>query len=160
MNLDRAEFRRVMGHFATGVTVVASRRPADDLPVALTANAVASVSLDPMLVLVCIEKDADSHDALLESGVFSINILADDQERLARRFASWDIDRKFEGIAFRTEATGAPVLEAVLAWVDCRVAATHPGGDHTIVVGRVLTGDAREGTPLVYYRGGYGRLVP
>lgn len=160
MRLDRSEFRRVMGHFATGVTIVAARRPADDAPVALTANAVASVSLDPMLALACIERAADSHDVLLESGAFSINILAEDQERLAHRFASLEGDRKFEGVAYRAEATGSPVLEDVLAWVDCRIVATHPGGDHTIVVGEVVAGDAEAEPPLVYYRGGYARLAP
>ncbi|MFW6080244.1 MAG: flavin reductase family protein [Gemmatimonadota bacterium] len=159
--LDTAEFRRVMGHFATGVTVVGTRRPSDDLPCALTANAVASVSLDPMLVLVCVDRSADSHDCLLDSGIFSINILAEDHERYARRFSSWDIERKFEGIAYRTETTGAPVLAGVLGWVDCRVVGTHPGGDHTIVIGEVVAGDAdpRVGTPLIYYRSGYARLA-
>lgn len=159
MSLDASEFRRVMGRFVTGVTVVATRRPADDHPCALTANAVASVSLDPPLVLACIEEESDTHDCLIESDIFSINILAEDQEQLARRFASDDVaERKFDGIAYHTETTGSPILDDALAWVDCRVAAAHPGGDHTIVVGEVVAGGARRGAPLLYYRSRYGRM--
>lgn len=160
MKLDASEFRRIMGHFATGVTVVSSRDIEQHAPCALTVNAVASVAVEPMLVLVCIEHAADSHDCIIESGVFSINILAADQERLSRRFATWEAERKFEGIAYRAEATGAPVLDGVLAWLDCRIRATHPGGDHTIVVGEVEAGDARSGSPLIYFRSGYTQLNP
>jgi flavin reductase (DIM6/NTAB) family NADH-FMN oxidoreductase RutF len=159
MPIDPSEFRRIMGHFVTGVTVVASRTPTGE-PCGLTANAVTSVSLDPPLVLVCIDRGADSHDCIREAGFFSVNILDADQERYGRRFASWDMDVKFAGIRYRSEATGAPVLEDALAWVDCRVWATYPGGDHTIFVGEVVAGDAREGTPLLYYRSGFGRFVP
>lgn len=126
----------------------------------LTANAVASVSLEPALVLACIEHDADSHDCIREAGVFSINVLDSSQERLARRFSTWEVDTKFEGLAFRTEVTGAPILTDALAWVDCRVWAAYPGGDHTIFVGEVVAGDAGVGIPIIYYRGGYGRFSP
>lgn len=160
MGIEHAEFRRVMGHLATGVVVVATRDPENGAPCGLTANAVASVSLEPTLVLVCIDKEATSHQPLLDAGIFSINVLSQMQERIARRFAEWEAARKFEGIAYRQEASGAPVLEDSLAWLDCRVWSTYPGGDHTIVVGEVLMGDAREGDPLVYYRGGYGRFKP
>lgn len=157
--MDEAEFRRVLGHLATGVAIVATRDPEDDQPVGLTANAVASVSLEPALVLACIERKADSHDRLAAYGRFSINILASDQESLARRFASHEPAQKFAGVAYRTEVTGAPVLEDALAWLDCRVWAAYPGGDHTIFVGEVQAGDAMSnGSPLVFYRGGYGRF--
>jgi flavin reductase (DIM6/NTAB) family NADH-FMN oxidoreductase RutF len=159
MPIDPSEFRRIMGHFVTGVTVVASRT-ATGAPCGLTANAVTSVSLDPPLVLVCIDRGADSHDCIRESGFFSVNILDADQERYGRRFANWEADVKFAGIGYRSEVTGAPVFEDALAWVDCRIWATYPGGDHTIFVGEVVAGDAREGTPLVYYRSGFGRFVP
>lgn len=160
MSIEPSEFRRIMGHFVTGVTVVASRHPESGDACGLTANAVASVSLEPPLVLVCVEQGADSHDCIRDSGFFSINILAAHQERLSRRFASWDVKEKFAGVAYHNEATGAPVLDDALAWVDCRVWASYPGGDHTIFVGEVVMGDAREGVPLLYYRGGYGRFVP
>lgn len=160
MSMDPSEFRRVLGHLVTGVTVVTSRIPQTSEPCGLTANALTSVSLEPALVLVCVEKGADSHDCIRETGRFCINVLASEQERLARRFAFWKVEDKFEGVAYHKEATGAPVLNDALAWVDCRLWATYEGGDHTIFVGEVVAGDAREGMPLLYYRGGYGRFVP
>lgn len=158
MSVDPPEFRRVLGHLATGVTVVATADPDTGEARGLTANAVTSVSLEPPLVLVCVERDADTHATLSRADHFSINILGEDQEALSRRFASDEIVDKFEGVAFRRESTGAPVLEGVLAWAECRVWARYDGGDHTIFVGRVVAGDAVEGGPLLYYRGGYGRL--
>lgn len=148
-----------MGHFVSGVTIVASKRPKSGQPCGLTASSIASVSLEPPLVLVCIDKDADSHDCILESGFFSLNILAEGQEKLSRRFASWDLDEKFEGVAYREGATGAPILEESLAWLDCRLWANYDGGDHTIFVGEVIEGDAIDAAPLLYYRGGYGRFI-
>ncbi|HWV58590.1 MAG TPA: flavin reductase family protein [Longimicrobiales bacterium] len=156
--MDAAEFRRIMGHFAAGVAIVSTRDPATDVPRGLTASAVASVSLDPLLVLACVEHGADSHDCIEAYGSFAVNVLAAGQEALARRFAESPAEHKFEGVAHRTESTGAPVLEGALAWVDCRVWAAYPGGDHTIFVGEVEAGGARDDEPLIYFRGGYGRL--
>ncbi len=158
-SFEAAEFRRVLGHFATGVTVVTSADPEGRVN-GLTASAVASVSLDPPLVLVCVDRTADTHGAIERSGSFAINVLAEDGEALSRRFADYPAEEKFEGIAFRRAATGAPVLERALAWVDCELRHSHEGGDHTIFVGEVVAGDAVEGAPLLYYRGGYGRLTP
>ena len=158
--IDNSEFRRVVSHFASGVTVVTTLRP-DGRPCGLTASAVCSVSLDPTLVLVCVEKAADSHGCIEQSGVFAVNVLADGKgETLARRFAGHDLDGKFTGVAFRPEHTGAPVLDEALAWLDCRVAERCTGGDHTVFVGEVVAADACEGAPLLYYRGGYGRFAP
>ena len=159
MSFDRSEFRRVLGHWTTGVAVVTTVT-GDGRPCGLTANALASVSLDPPLVLACVQHDADTYACIEESRSFAINVLRADQERIARRFATFEIDRKFEGIAWHTEATGAPVLDDALAWVDCRVYDSHIAGDHTIYVGEVTAGDAAEGSPLVYYRSGYGRFLP
>ncbi len=159
MSLGPAEFRRVLGHFATGVTVVTTRAPGGPVR-GLTASAVASVSLNPPLALVCVDHTADTHDAIEDSGVFAINMLAEDAETLARRFADYPAETKFEGVAYRPEATGAPVLDAALAWADCDLRFSHDGGDHTIFVGVVVAGDAREGAPLLYYRGGYRRMGP
>jgi flavin reductase (DIM6/NTAB) family NADH-FMN oxidoreductase RutF len=158
MAIETSEFRRVLGHWVSGVAVIAARAPGAQ-PCGLTANAVTSVSLQPPLILVCIDHAADSHDCIRDAGAFSVNFLASDQERLARRFAAWDLDQKFEGVAHSPGVTGAPILDDALAWVECRVHAVHPGGDHTIFVGEVVAGDAREGVPLLYYRGGYGRFV-
>lgn len=158
--IDGSEFRRVLGHFATGVAIVTSRH-ADGRPCGLTVNAACSVSLEPTLVLVCIERSADSHGCIEAAGYYAINVLDERRgETLSRRFATWGAGDKFRGVAYHEEATGAPVLEDALAWVDCRVVAAYPGGDHTIFLGEVLAADAREGTPLVYYRGGYGRFLP
>lgn len=148
-----------MGHFVTGVVVVATRVPGREEPCGLTASSVAAVSLEPPLVLVCVDKGAESHDCIVESGFFSINILAAGQEKVSRRFASWEQIEKFSGLGYRTESTGAPILEESLAWLDCRVWASYPGGDHTIFVGEVLAADAVDEAPLLYYRGGYGRFV-
>lgn len=157
--MESSEFRRILGHWVSGVSIVATKKT-DGKLCGLTANAIASVSLNPPLVLVCVEHGADSHDCIRTAGIFSINMLSTDQERIARRFATWEVDTKFEGIAFHEEITGAPILDDALAWVDCRVHAEFPAGDHTIFVGEVVAGDATEGSPLIYYRGGYGRFLP
>jgi flavin reductase (DIM6/NTAB) family NADH-FMN oxidoreductase RutF len=159
MSVDPSEFRRILGHWTSGVAVVTAREQ-HDAPRGLTANAVASVSLEPPLVLVCIDRSANSHGTIRAAGNFGINVLPQSAERTARRFAGEELTAKFEGIAWHVEVTGAPILDEALAWVDCRVRDAFDGGDHTIFVGEVLAGDAREGEPLVYYRGGFGRLVP
>lgn len=157
--MESSEFRRILGHWVTGVAVVTTRSDNGKL-CGLTANAVASLSLDPPLVLVCIERNADSHDCIRDAGFFALNVLCSDQERIARRFAEWEVSAKFEGLAFHAEVTGAPVLDDAIAWVDCHVRNEYDGGDHTIFVGEVVAGDAKEGGPLLYYRGGYGRFTP
>jgi flavin reductase (DIM6/NTAB) family NADH-FMN oxidoreductase RutF len=157
--IDAAEFRRVLGHWVTGVAVVAATR-SDGTPCGLTATAVTSLSLDPPLVLVCVERSANSHDCIHQAGAFSVNILPESAERVARRFAENETSDKFAGISYRTEASGAPVLGDAMAWVDCSLHEALPGGDHTIFIGQVLAADAREAVPLVYYRGGYGRFSP
>ncbi|HEV3052580.1 MAG TPA: flavin reductase family protein, partial [Longimicrobium sp.] len=113
----------------------------------------------PTLVLVCVDLTSDTHAWLKAAGYFAVNVLEEGRgETLARRFASGGAEEKFRGTAWRAERTGAPVLDEALAWMDCRVTAELPGGDHTIFIGEVLAADAREGTPLLYYRGGYGRF--
>jgi flavin reductase (DIM6/NTAB) family NADH-FMN oxidoreductase RutF len=156
--IDPNEFRRVMGHYATGVAVVTTPRD-DGAAAGLTVSAVTSVSLDPRLILVCVDRASDTHRLIEAAGCFAVNVLEEGMgETLARRFSDGDVEDRFRGIAWRTERTGAPVLDDALAWLDCRVSAALPGGDHTIFVGEVLHADAREGTPLLYYRGGYGRF--
>jgi flavin reductase (DIM6/NTAB) family NADH-FMN oxidoreductase RutF len=158
--IDSSEFRRVLGHYPSGVAILTSLREGGR-PCGLTINSFCSVSLAPMLVLACIEHEAESHECIRQAGVFAVNVLGEERgETLARRFATWGVEDKFQGVAYREEMTGAPILSDALAWVDCEIRAAYPGGDHTIFVGEVVAGDAREGTPLVYYRGGYGRFVP
>lgn len=155
--MESAEFRRILGHLPSGVTVVTA---SDGAPCGLTASAVTSVSLEPPLVLVCVDRSADTHACIEQAGAFAVNVLDERAEGLARRFAEYERGRKFSGVAYRTETTGAPVLERALAWVDCRVKARYGGGDHSIFLGEVVAGDADEGAPLLYFRGGYGRLSP
>lgn len=149
--------REVMGTFATGVTVMTTT--VDGQPHGMTANAVSSVSLDPALVLVCVDRGTVMSEAVRAGGCFALSVLADDQRELSNRFA--DPSRptghpQFAGVAARAEATGAPVLDGALGWVDCRVWAEYDGGDHIIVVGEVEaldTGDER--APLLFHRGRY-----
>lgn len=157
------DFRRVLGHFASGVTVVTAWDP-QGRPAGLTASAFTSVSLAPPLVLVCVAHSAQSFAALRASDHFAVNILASGQEAVSNRFASsaapngWE---KFEGVAYKPGALGLPVLEGALAHLECSTVHAYPGGDHTIFVGRVeAAGCQAEGgaEPLLYYRGGYGRI--
>lgn len=158
MAIEPAEFRRVLAHWATGVTITTTTDAAGE-PRGLTASAVASVSLEPPLVLVCVEHSADTYAALHESGIFAINFLSSEMEWVSRRFAESDAAAKFREVPHRTGVTGAPLLEGALAWVECRVHARHEGGDHTIFVGEVVAAGAGAGEPLLYYRGRYGRLA-
>jgi flavin reductase (DIM6/NTAB) family NADH-FMN oxidoreductase RutF len=146
-------FRSVMGRFATGVTVVTATSP--EGPVGLTANAVCSLSLDPLLLLVCFDNDARTLPVVREAGRFGVNVLRSDQEALARLFASKAPEReKFAGVA-HTVHDGIPVIEGVLAWVGCRLERLIPGGDHTIGIGAVEAAEAGQGEPLLWFRGSY-----
>src|SRR5262249_9497515 len=133
MPIEKNELRRVMGHFATGVTVITTFRTSGELH-GLTANAFTSVSLTPPLLLVCVDKKAESYPCFEESRVFTVNILASDQEDLSRRFAVSG-GQKFEGVAYRIGANGAPILNGSLGYIECKVAAVHDAGDHTIYLG-------------------------
>lgn len=123
----------------------------------MTVSAFCSLSLEPALILICIEKTASVHEALTEAPGFVVNILAESQELIARRFSTVDIDR-FEGVGFARSAEGYPILDDVLSVIECRRSATHDGGDHTIIVGEVDASRVASGVPLLYYRGGYAQL--
>ncbi len=135
MAVDSTRFRAAMAQFATGVTIVTTRDEAGHR-FGLTVNAFASVSLDPPLVLVCIDNRSDAHKGFQASGVFGISVLAEGQEDWSRRFATPGPE-KWSGGAFETGATGVALIPGALAHVECRVAAAHPAGDHTIYVGQV-----------------------
>jgi flavin reductase (DIM6/NTAB) family NADH-FMN oxidoreductase RutF len=143
-----------MGHLPTGVTIVTSRK-SDGAPCGLTANAVASVSLDPLLVLVCVDRASVTHGCITAGGNFAISVLSSGDEDLARRFAHSDRAGRFDGVELEQAVTGSPILSHALAWVDCRVTQVHQAGDHSIVVGEVLSCDARDGEPLLFFRGGF-----
>jgi flavin reductase (DIM6/NTAB) family NADH-FMN oxidoreductase RutF len=151
------DFRRVLGHFATGVTILTTADP-DGRPTGLTASAFCSVSLDPPLVLVCVDHKSQSFPALSESRGFAVNVLSAAQEDLSRRFASTRLD-KFDGVAYTPGLHGAPVLDDALAQIECETVSKHVQGDHTIFVGRVERTRVGSGEPLVYFRGRYERLA-
>ena len=157
MAVDQQEFRQVMGHFATGVTVITTHDGKGNL-FGLTANAVSSVSLDPPLILCCIGRSSESHPAFAASGVFSVHILSHAQEALSRRFAKSGED-KFVGVAFGTGASGCPILEGSLAHLECEIRHRFEAGDHTIFVGEPIgISMDQETDPLLYFRGGYRNL--
>jgi len=156
MPIEKNELRRVMGHFATGVTVITTFRNSGEMH-GLTANAFTSVSLVPPLLLVCVDKKAESYPCFDETKAFTVNILAHDQEALSRKFAVSGGD-KFQGVAYHTGANGAPILDGALAYVECKVVQEFDGGDHTIYLGEIDQAEAREGKPLMFFRGGYREL--
>ena len=148
-----SRFRDVMGRFVTGVTVVTASSPQG--PVGMTANAVASLSLDPLLLLVAFDNDARTLPVVRQVGRFGVNVLRADQEDLARLFASKLPEaEKFAGVP-HTVHDGIPVIEGVLAWVGCRLERLIPGGDHTIGIGAVESAEAGAGEPLIWFRGSY-----
>jgi 3-hydroxy-9,10-secoandrosta-1,3,5(10)-triene-9,17-dione monooxygenase reductase component len=151
---DRRRYRSVIGHFATGVTVVTGLGP--EGPVGMTANAVCSLSLEPLLVLVCFDNGARTLPVVREVGRFGVNVLRADQHELSGVFASKRGElEKFAGIAHRIEDR-VPVIEGVLAWLACDLQDLYPGGDHTIGVGAVTSmHHDGEGDPLVWFRGSY-----
>jgi flavin reductase (DIM6/NTAB) family NADH-FMN oxidoreductase RutF len=157
MSLDPDEFRSVLGRFASGVTVVTCT-DAQGRDCGITVSAFAALSLQPPLVVMCIDHEASILPALTRASYFVVNILAAHQEAIARRFSAPDAEQRFEGLGFARAQTGAAVLEDALASLECRAVESIPGGDHTIFVGEVETATVRSDTPLLYYRGGYSQL--
>jgi 3-hydroxy-9,10-secoandrosta-1,3,5(10)-triene-9,17-dione monooxygenase reductase component len=153
---EGARFRQELGHFPTGVTVVTAST--DEGPVGLCVGSFTSVSLHPPLVAFCAGDSSTSYPRIEAAGHFCVNILAEEQEEVARVFADKG-EEKFAGIGWRPSVvTRAPVINDVLAWIDCQIDAIHEAGDHWIVVGRVLDLEiGHEGGPLIFFRGGFGR---
>lgn len=156
MSISENEFRAALSRFATGVTVVTAKDQAGRLH-GITVSAFCSVSLEPPLILVCIEKEAGSHDALKESSSFVVNILHEDQQNLSDRFASL-LDDKFDLVKYRPGIDELPVLEDALAALECRLKYSHEGGDHTIFVGEVEHATVRDGKALVHWQGNYREI--
>ena len=154
--IDAARYRQVLGHFATGVTVITAMH--DGEAVGLAANSFTSVSLDPALVAFCAAHESTTWPRIRAARRFCVNVLAEDQEDVSRLFAAKGVDR-FGQIGWHAAPSGAPILADALAWIDCVIDAEHGAGDHVIVVGRVLDlAVEREGKPLLFFRGGYGRF--
>jgi len=156
--LDRTELRRALGSFLTGVTIITAHDP-EGRPRGITANSFTSVSLDPPLVLVCVDRRAASYDTFARCGGFVVHILAADQQELSARFAGKSTD-KFEGLQLRVGAGGAPILPRSNAWLDCRTERQIHVGDHVLVIGEVLAFGLQEHRPLGYHQGRYVSLTP
>ncbi len=156
--LDALEYRRVVGRFATGVTVVTTVLDGEHR--AMTCNSFTSVSLEPVLVLFCAEKIARFHDAVLATGSWAVSVLAQGQEHVSRQFAvrGRELQGQFDGLPHTHGAlTGAAVLEGAVAALECRTVSTTDAGDHTVVIGEVLGLGVPDptGDPLLYYEGRY-----
>ena len=123
----------------------------------MTVSAFCSVSLDPLLVLICVERSAVLHGVMENAAQFVVNMLAADQESISRRFSE-QIDDRFDGIGYTRGLTGCALLEGILGYLECDVVTRYPGGDHTIIIGKVIAATANPGSPLLYYRGGYAQL--
>lgn len=152
-HIDATVFRKVLGHFCTGVTVITTAAPQG--PVGFACQAFAALSLEPPLVLFCPSRAAQSWRAIERTGRFAANVLSAEQQEISRVFGTSGAD-KFAGVAWRPGPAGLPIVDGVLTWVACDVEAIHEAGDHNVVIGRVTTlGEYRDGRPLLFYRGRY-----
>lgn len=157
MTIDPDAFRSVLGRFASGITVVTTR-DGDGRDLGMTVSAFCSVSLNPPLVQVCVDRASSLYGALASSTRYGVSILAADQEALSRRFATAESTRRFDGIGYRRGESGVLLLDDALAHLECKIIATHVAGDHTMFVGEVESASSNTSRPLLYYRGGYAQL--
>ena len=160
MSISGQEFKHVMRRWVNGVAIVTSR--AGDQVHGLTVSAFTGISLDPLLVMISIGHNRDSYAFIKAEGKFAVNILRSDQSRLSDLFAGRmpEVHDRFEGLTYHSRATGAPILEDCLAWLDCRVTNEFVVGDHSIFIGEVLAADVlSEAMPLTYHDGDYIKLV-
>ena len=159
MSIDPQHFRRVLGHFPTGVAGITSIGP-DGAPVGMAVGSFTSVSLDPPLVAFLPDKKSTTFPKIRDAGFFCANVLGADQEHICRAFASKAPD-KFVDVSWRPADSGAPILDRAVAWIDCDIEEVHEAGDHFIVIGRVRELEVPEvGLPLLFFQGGYGRFAP
>lgn len=159
MSVDPKTFRHILGHYPTGVCVITSMQ-SDGAAAGMAVGSFSSVSLDPPLVAFFPDRGSTSWPKIEATGRFCVNILADDQLWLCSRFAS-RLPDKFEGVSHRFSEAGLPILDDVVAWIDCTLHAVHEAGDHFVVLGEVKALDVgRDGKPLLFFQGGYGRFNP
>lgn len=156
MAIEAQELRRVMGHFATGVTVITTVDKSG-VPNGLTANAFMSLSLNPPLVLISVDKGATCYSCFELQNGFTVNFLSEDQEEISRRFATKGAD-KFAGLSWHPGSNGAAVIDGALGFVECKITQCHDGGDHSIIVGEIVNAGASGERPLLFFRGKYQRL--
>jgi flavin reductase (DIM6/NTAB) family NADH-FMN oxidoreductase RutF len=156
MPVTPADFRRALAQFASGVTVVTTREPGGR-PLGLTVSAFCSVSLEPPLVLVCVDNRSDANAGITGSRIFNVSVLGEGQEEVSRRFAQRG-PGKFDGVLLAAGENGAPTVPGAIATIECRLETSHEAGDHQIHIGEVTRIAVEVGRPLVYYCGGYRRL--
>jgi flavin reductase (DIM6/NTAB) family NADH-FMN oxidoreductase RutF len=160
-SIPTAAFREALAHFASGVTIVAARR-ATGL-VGFTATGFTSVSLSPPLILVCVNKTASAYDGVVGADVFTVSVLGEDQRWIAERFATTGVDR-FEGVpVLAGPASGGPLIEGALAYLECLPHARHDAGDHTLLIGQVLSATTASGMvrrPLLHFARRFGAFAP
>ncbi|MDX2376363.1 flavin reductase [Microbacterium sp. LRZ72] len=156
-SMNQDVFRNVVGHFASGVTVITTQDGPDLF--GTTASAVSSLSMDPPMMLVCLNTSSSTHDHVAAAGRYAINILAVDQGEIASHFARKGAD-KFATVSHSVSDSGLPLIDGVLATIECRVVETASGGTHTVFLGEVIDAQARPGEPLAYFRGQFGSLEP
>ena len=155
--LDQARFREVLGHFATGVTIVTAMEEGE--PVGFSCQSFSALSMEPPMVILAPARSSTSWPRIAQAGAFAVNILADQQEAVCRAFAVSGGD-KFDGVRWTPGAvTGSPLIDGALASVECTLGEIHDGGDHEIVTGHVVGTEIGTGSPLLFYRSGFGRFV-
>ncbi len=155
-DINARQFRTALGDYATGVTIITALDAAGQ-PIGMTANSFASVSLDPPLVLWCVDENSPLYDGFLQAEHYAVHVLRDDQQEIARRFSSDDIDH-FADVTYASGIARLPLLEHYSALLQCEVKSRHTEGDHVILVGRVISIKNQSAKPLLFYRGQYRRL--
>jgi flavin reductase (DIM6/NTAB) family NADH-FMN oxidoreductase RutF len=162
MAIDPQLFKQAMAQWASGVTIITTRLPSGELK-GMTASSFTSVSMNPYLILVCIAKKLYTHEVMLQSDVFAVNILNSNQAEIAQIFAGMrpDIQDRFAHVGYTTSETGSPLLPDVSAWFDCKKYQTMDSGDHTIFIGEVLSAHGNIGKqPLIYFNRQWGSFAP
>jgi flavin reductase (DIM6/NTAB) family NADH-FMN oxidoreductase RutF len=156
MPVSEDEFKRALRKFASGVTVVTVA--ADGRLHGMTASSFASVSVNPPLILVCLDKASHTRSLMTEGGSFAVNVLGAGQEEVSRAFAERGV-KPFDALGHREGRLGAPLLDGAIAWLECRTTQVVDGGDHDVIIGEVLASELTDGAPLVYYDQGYRSLT-
>ncbi|MED1471013.1 flavin reductase family protein [Bacillus salipaludis] len=154
--VDKEKFRNVIGHFASGVSIITANQNGVDF--GITASAVSSLSLEPPMLLICVNKSTGTCHAISDEGSFTVNILSENQKELALQFARANTD-KFKGVSFNYGELGNPILINTLAQLECRVVEEVTGGTHSVFLAEVVKAHAEEGEPLVYFRGKFGQFL-
>jgi len=156
MAIEARELRNVMGNFATGVTIITTK-DVNGKPFGLTANAFSSLSLDPPLLLICVDRKVDCYACFEDSKVFGVNFLSEDQDQLSTRFATKGIE-KFADVSYKLGELGVALLDGAVAHIECKLVSAYEGGDHTIYVGEIQNAAIVGDHPLLFFRGKYYKL--